>query len=237
MTIVAIHQPYFLPWFGYFAKIKQADIFVYYDDVQMSLRHKENYRNRVKIKAANEQGWKWLTVPVHCPFGTLIKDVCPVAGWREKMIGALLGVYGRSAHYDAVMEIVEFPRCGTIADICINGTQALVETLGLSAEFVLSSAISPKSNERNQRLVDVVAAVGGDTYLCGSYAAGYIDLELFKAHGIQVVFNDFEMPVYPHLSGSRFIRGLSVVDAMFSVGPEKYKEMFHNARTGYRRTP
>ena len=33
---VAIHQPNYLPWLGYFAKIKKCDIFVFLDDVQFS---------------------------------------------------------------------------------------------------------------------------------------------------------------------------------------------------------
>jgi len=56
--IIAVHQPQYLPWLGYFDKIDKADIFVLLDTVQYK---KNEWQNRNKIKTA--QGWQWLTVP------------------------------------------------------------------------------------------------------------------------------------------------------------------------------
>jgi len=58
MTTIAVHQPAYLPWIGYFEKIIQSDIFIYLDTVQFE---KNNFTNRNKIKTA--QGEIWLTVP------------------------------------------------------------------------------------------------------------------------------------------------------------------------------
>ena len=57
---VAIHQPNYLPWLGYFAKIKKCDIFVFLDDVQFS---KNSWQNRVHIKSPN--GKQFLTQPLN----------------------------------------------------------------------------------------------------------------------------------------------------------------------------
>jgi hypothetical protein len=38
MKKVAIMQPTYLPWMGYFSLINQVDIFVIYDDVQFDKR-------------------------------------------------------------------------------------------------------------------------------------------------------------------------------------------------------
>ena len=59
MTTVAIHQPNFLPWQGYFYKILNCDIFIFLDHVGFS---KGSYTNRVKVMSPS--GPKWLTVPV-----------------------------------------------------------------------------------------------------------------------------------------------------------------------------
>ena len=56
--IVAVHQPQYLPWLGYFDKMAKADIFCYLDNVQYK---KNEWQNRNRIKTA--QGWQWLTVP------------------------------------------------------------------------------------------------------------------------------------------------------------------------------
>jgi hypothetical protein len=60
--IVAIHQPQFMPWLGYFDKMDQPDYFVLLDNVQYK---KNEWQNRNRIKSP--QGPQWLTVPVQFP--------------------------------------------------------------------------------------------------------------------------------------------------------------------------
>jgi hypothetical protein len=57
--IVSIHQPAYLPWMGYLARIAASDIFIYLDTVQFE---KNSFTNRNRVKTAN--GPIWLTVPV-----------------------------------------------------------------------------------------------------------------------------------------------------------------------------
>jgi len=68
--IVAVHQPQYLPWLGYFAKIDRADLFVLLDNVQFK---KNEWQNRNQIKAAG--GPQWLTVPVTYKFPQRINEV------------------------------------------------------------------------------------------------------------------------------------------------------------------
>ena len=67
--IVAIHQPQYLPWLGYFDKLRRADVFCFLDNVQYK---KNDWQNRNRIKTA--QGWQWLTVPVHYRYPQKISD-------------------------------------------------------------------------------------------------------------------------------------------------------------------
>src|SRR5436853_2630674 len=57
--IVAIHQPTFVPWLGYFDRMLRSDLFVILDHVQFERR---NYQNRTMIRLEDES--RWLTVPV-----------------------------------------------------------------------------------------------------------------------------------------------------------------------------
>ena len=59
MTSVAIMQPTYLPWHGYFALMSVVDIFVLLDDVQFN---KRSWQQRNRIKTQN--GTSYLTVPV-----------------------------------------------------------------------------------------------------------------------------------------------------------------------------
>ena len=56
---VAIMQPTYLPWSGYFGLLNSVDLFVYLDSVQFD---KRSWQQRNQIKSVN--GPQWLTVPV-----------------------------------------------------------------------------------------------------------------------------------------------------------------------------
>ena len=68
--IVAIHQPQYLPWIGYFEKMDRTDAFVLLDTVQFK---KNEWQNRNRIKTP--EGWQWLTVPVLHKFPQRIDEV------------------------------------------------------------------------------------------------------------------------------------------------------------------
>src|SRR6185312_7870375 len=59
VVIVAAHQPHYLPWLGYLAKVAAADLFVVMDDLQYEAQNFQN-RNRMKLN----HGPQWLTVPL-----------------------------------------------------------------------------------------------------------------------------------------------------------------------------
>ncbi|MBI5698329.1 MAG: WbqC family protein, partial [Thaumarchaeota archaeon] len=56
---VAIHQPHYFPYPGFFHKLSLADVFVIMDNTQYDKR----YTNRNRIITPN--GWIWLTVPIN----------------------------------------------------------------------------------------------------------------------------------------------------------------------------
>src|SRR5882672_8420687 len=67
---VVILQSNYLPWRGYFDLIHDADLFVFFDDLQYT---KFDWRNRNKIKTP--QGPKWITIPVGTDLNRRIDEV------------------------------------------------------------------------------------------------------------------------------------------------------------------
>ena len=57
--VISIHQPDYLPWLGYFNKIKKSDVFVFLDSVSYS---RNGFHNRNKIKTNQE--WCYLTISI-----------------------------------------------------------------------------------------------------------------------------------------------------------------------------
>src|SRR3954470_10034872 len=69
---VAIMQPYFLPYLGYFRLFAASDLFVVYDCVQFP-RRGWVHRNRVVDRTGTE---RWLTLPLEkAPQNTLVRDL------------------------------------------------------------------------------------------------------------------------------------------------------------------
>jgi len=80
MTTAAILQSNYIPWRGYFHLVHDADIFVFYDDVQYT---HDDWRNRNRIKTPH--GSKWLTIPAGRDKRRLICDVeITDQTWKKK---------------------------------------------------------------------------------------------------------------------------------------------------------
>lgn len=218
-TTVAIHQPNFFPWLGWFHKLARADVFVLLDDVRFS-RGSWTNRTRVLVNGAAT----WITVPVARGSDhtgeirtTKINEETP---WRSKILKTLENTYRRSAGFDEayalVRPLLENPadRLGSYNEAALR---AVADALGLDASrFVRSSMLHAKGTA-TQRLVELVRAVGGTTYLSGGGAGGYQSEALFAEAGMSLVYADFVTKPYPQRA-PEFVGGLSVIDVMMNCG-------------------
>lgn len=216
--IVAIHQPQYMAWSGYFHKMDAADVFVFLDTVQYK---KNEYQNRNLIKGPG--GAQWLTVPVLYRFGQAIRDV-PIntaVPWAKKHLAAIVSCYGRAPHFERYIGEFERLYAGsytTVSEVSMATARLMARMLGIRTELAVASEIGPVDEQRDRRLAGIVRLVGGDTYLSGAGGRGYINEDIFAEEGIRLVFQEFSAPVYPQLFGE-FIPNLSMADLMFNVGP------------------
>ncbi len=217
--IVAVHQPQYLPWLGYFDKMRRADVFCYLNDVQYK---KNEWQNRNRIKTA--QGWQWLTVPVCYHFPEKINEVKinNTTGWQKKHLQALVTNYSRAPFYKTYSTIFEDTLARDwefISELNIHLLEHLREALQINTKPTVISSDLELRDEPTDRLIDICKALGADTYLAGQGGADYMDLERFENEGIQVMIQDFKHPVYAQLFAD-FESRLSIVDLLFNCGPE-----------------
>jgi len=217
--IVAIHQPQYLPWLGYFDKMSRADVFCYLNDVQYK---KNEWQNRNRIK--NARGWQWLTVPVSYHFPEKINEVKIniTTGWQKKHLQALVTNYSRAPFYKTYNTIFEetFARDWEfISELNIHLLEHLREALGMNTKTTVISSNLELREEPTDRLIDICKATGADTYLAGPDGTKYMDLQRFEQNGIEVMTQEFKHPVYPQLFED-FESHMSIVDLLFNCGPE-----------------
>lgn len=231
MTIVAIHQPNYLPWLGYFYKIRCADIFIFLDDAQYS---KNSFTNRVRV--LNKEKARWLTLPVSFNFGDPIDMVTvAVRDWPKKHLDSLRGFYGRAPYFRDVWPDFEALYDGLeqdyLANINIHLIRAIAERLDLQCRFVMASSLDTAQATGDDRLIALTNLLApGGCYLSGAGGANYQDTAKFETVGLRLEYQDFKHPQYEQQT-TAFIAGLSVVDAVFNLGWRKTAELLASDST------
>jgi hypothetical protein len=225
--IVAIHQPNFFPWLGYFNKLACADVLVLLDSVQFP-KTGGTWTNRVRLKMGGQP--RWVTVPVDRAFHGVrpIREIRTAGfSWRRELLRTIEVAYGRAAHfgevYPVLAELVRGP-ADLLAEYNIGVIRALASVLGLGRTRLVRSSDLGAVGKATDLLVELVRSVGGTTYLCGGGARGYQDDVKLAAAGVDLIYQGFRHPVYPQL-GSEFISGLSIIDTLLNCGIEPTRQL------------
>ncbi|WP_431855809.1 WbqC family protein [Azospirillum sp.] len=220
---VAAHQPNYIPWLGYFAKLASADVFIFLDDVQLPQGRSYVHRSRVHAQPDGV----WLSAPIRREERQLIKDVrFADEDWRRKHQATLFHTYRKAPFFAAVMALVEaiygFPT-ESLAQFNMNAVTLIAGYLGLACRFELSSAYGV-SQSSDDRLIELVKAVGGDTYVSGAGGQNYQHPEKFAAAGLDLCVREYKpRPYLQHQGG--FVSGLSILDALFNLGPDTVQQL------------
>lgn len=215
---VAVHQPNYLPYLGYFHKMAQCDVFVLLDNVQFGTRP---YTQRVKIKTAHRDSW--LTVPVLSKnkHGQRIHEVeiDNNQPWRKTHWKSMQQNYAKAPYFSQYRDFFEefytreHQRLGQFNEFLIR---YLAGKLEISTRLVPESSLHV-AGEETDRIINICQALGADTYVSGKSGRDYLDEEKFVKANLQLQYHDFQHPVYPQLYG-KFLPYMSVVDLLFNCG-------------------
>ena len=219
MKKVAILQSNYIPWKGYFDIIRQADVFVIYDEVQYT---KNDWRNRNMIKTPT--GLQWLTIPVSQL--SLNQKICETSvsksNWNVKHWNALAGNYARATyfrHYEQEMKTLYMSiDSENLSEINRKFIQKINSILEITTEIV-DSRMLDLEGDKNERLIDAVQKLNGTHYISGPAAKSYLDLTKFEKASIEVEWMDYSgYPEYSQLYES-FNHNVTVLDLLFNEGP------------------
>lgn len=219
---IAILQPGYIPWLGFFEQMAACDTFIFLDDVQFT---KNDWRNRNRIKT--KEGIAWLTVPVVHKFGQKILEVRidSRSSWQRKHLQSLKMWYGRSRYFDemsADLERIYGKTWSYLVDLDLELCMLLKDRFGIRSTVLRSSDLHVGSENKNYRLIELCKATGCDHFYEGKAGQAYLDTELFRSHHITVEFQDYHHPFYDQLwmKEQGFISHLSAIDMLFNCGPD-----------------
>jgi hypothetical protein len=227
--VIAIHQPNFLPWLGYFNKIARADYFVFLDNAQFP-KTGGTWINRVQLLINGQPAWA--TVPIVRSYHGLRlineMEINNTSNWRIKILKTLQTNYSRAPFFSSVFpfisEIIEY-KCDLLAEYNINAIAALVRQLNLYPEKLIKESSMEINQVATDRLIALTHELQGTAYLYGGGAGGYQENEKFKAASIRLMPQNFQHPIYHQFQVSEFFPGLSVVDALMNCGFEETRNL------------
>ncbi len=239
--IVAVHQPNYIPWLGYFLKMAAADCFVFHDQARLNVR---GYTRRTRIHATlMPDHRRWLTVPLqHFHDGTPIKDVriAHDQPWARKHLAVIANTYNKAHYFQELMPFLqttysEVDRFSFLAELNVHIIDAFCQQFDIHLPIRLSSAenVSGPPSDVNALLVK---RSGGTHYLSGKGAEAYDRPEVYHNMGICRLQSDafhFLSERLPEETETQRI-GLSVIDLWMRYGADWVKQLILDWRTHVR---
>lgn len=221
---LAIMQPYFFPYIGYWQLIYAVDRFVIYDDVSY-IKNGWINRNRILINGTAT----YLTVPLFQ--SSSFKKICdttlqPSLIWRNKLVKMVDNTYRRSPHFEEVFPVVNKLiqyESNNLADYLAYQLQALSDFMGIKTNFVVSSRCYENNDLSGQeRILDICKREGATTYINPQGGNELYDIATFRNKGIDLRFIVMQSLPYKQRA-TNFVPSLSIIDALMEIGPLEIK--------------
>ncbi|WP_061147327.1 WbqC family protein [Caballeronia arvi] len=223
---LAIMQPYFFPYIGYFQLVADVDRFVFYDDVNFI---KNGWINRNRVLA--DDGNRYVTVPLSGASPSLkIRDIQiqPRDIWLRKMLESIRHAYAKAPHYAAVSQLIEQCLSAPVAQISTLASQTVVDVckyLDIATEFVASSTQFGNSELKGvNRVLDICAKERARIYVNLPGGRDLYDDKTFRSNGVELAFVEPNLSAYPQFDHA-FQPGLSILDVLMFNSKDRVREM------------
>jgi hypothetical protein len=187
-TTIAIMQPYFVPYAGYFRLLAASDLFVIYDCVQFPRR---GWVHRNQLPDAHGRA-SWLTLPLaKAPQDVLIRDLAFPSGAETVLAERLrpfpLPVERNEAFASlmASLSVIDRPP----VDYLIQTLERTAQALRLPWRVLRSSSLAiPPELHGQERILEIARRLGAKRYLNAPGGQALYDRKSFEASGIELRF-------------------------------------------------
>lgn len=208
---LAIMQPYFLPYLGYFHLLDAVDTFVVLDTVKYPNGGWVN-RNRVLIQGRES----WLTVPVRSEGQNICdKSYDLSAGYFKKLRSTIWHAYPRGERLESFLDVIsEWQRSGMsrVSEVNVFFIFEFLTRLGRNRpEFLAANSFDVGKLVGQQRVLEIVRSSGASQYINLSGGEALYDSAAFKDAGVELLFVHSNFLPYSQRSDS-FVQRLSTLD-------------------------
>lgn len=221
MTL-AIMQPYFFPYIGYWQLLHAADTFVIYDDVNYI---KQGYINRNSILAGGKE--QRITLEVIGASSNKNINQIQVGNNAKKLLKTIEQAYRKAPMYDDVFPVLSNILTNPEKKLAVylgDAIKAIAEYLGLDITIRYSSDIEKDNSLAAQKkVIEICRNLGAKHYINSIGGKELYDKQAFEAEGITLSFLKPELMEYQQF-GHEFVPFMSIIDViMFNSKVEVQK--------------
>ena len=223
---VAINQPYFFPYIGYFQLINLVDEFVIYDNIQYTKKGWIN-RNRILMNGKDQL----ITLPIKKDSDYLdVVDRKLADSWdneKNKMMNIIKSSYVKAPHFPEVYELIQ--RClnnnkENLFEFIFDSLKFINEYLDIKTKITISSTINIDHSLKSQdKVITICKSQEATTYINAIGGQELYSKDIFKQNGLNLNFIKADKIQYNQFK-NEFIPYLSIIDNMMFNSKEQIKE-------------
>ncbi len=229
---IAIMQPYFFPYIGYFQLINAVDEFVVYDNIEYTKKGWIN-RNRILVNGKDS----YISLPLKKDSDHLdVRDRYLADSWsfeKHKMLNRIIASYRKAPCFDSAYPVIErsilFEESNLFSFI-LNSLNLVREYLGISTPLLVSSTIRVDHElKAEKKVMAICKARKADIYINPIGGIQIYSKVDFRSEDIDLCFLKTTDFVYQQ-SGNEFYPFLSIIDVMMFNSKEeimKYLTSFY----------
>jgi len=227
---LAIMQPYFMPYIGYFQLINSVDKFVIYDNIQYT---KKGWINRNRILVNGKDQLVTLSIKKDSDYLNVV-DRELSESWnkdKNKMLNVIKAAYSKAPYfedsYELISQCLNNPESNLFrfiydSIILINGY------LDIKTPVIISSTINTNHTLKSQdKVLSLCKSQNADVYINSIGGVSLYDKETFKRHEIELNFIKSN-PIQYKQFNNEFVPWLSIIDVLMFNSKEEIKKYLNN---------
>ena len=221
---LAVMQPYFFPYIGYWQLFNYVDRFVIYDNIEYT---KKGWINRNRFLQDGKA--VYMTVPLEkdSDYLDIKKRRISEEFWKRKILHQLSAAYKKAPYYEEIIRLVEEiykVDNNNLFEFLQETIRMIVDVLDIDTELITSSDLDENPELRGQaRVINTCKLCNADQYINPIGGVDLYDKEIFKKAGIDMFFLEPKLTPYKQFNDV-FVPSLSIIDMLMFCGIKETKK-------------
>jgi len=211
---LAIMQPYFLPYIGYWQLMGAVDAFVVYDRIKYT---KKGWINRNRMLQNGDAATFSLPLAAGSDQLMVCERELAASFDRRKLLAQFEGCYRKAPQFEALrpwLQGVVLDPANNLFDYLWQSIAKTRDQLGLTTKLIVSSEVAhDESLKAQDKVLAICKALGATTYVNAIGGLELYEREAFAAEGIELKFHKVRPFEYAQF-GNAFVPWLSILDVL-----------------------